>query len=67
MYFFLEAVSPEVVLISCGENNTYGHPGKRVIELLKEDGITPMITMETGAIEIRIQNQKEFYVYIYAN
>lgn len=35
---FLEAVSPEAAVISCGEDNSYGHPSERVMNLLKDYG-----------------------------
>lgn len=33
---FLEGVEPSAVVISCGENNSYGHPSERVMKLLSE-------------------------------
>ncbi|MCH5211725.1 MAG: ComEC/Rec2 family competence protein [Oscillospiraceae bacterium] len=30
-----EAVSPDFAVISCGENNSYGHPAKQTLETLK--------------------------------
>ncbi len=35
---FLEAVSPDAVVISCGTDNSYGHPSQRVMSLLEEYG-----------------------------
>lgn len=32
---FLDVVSPQIVLISCGSNNTYGHPHETVISRLE--------------------------------
>ena len=32
---FLDAVSPKIAVISCGENNSYGHPNKETIDKLK--------------------------------
>lgn len=36
---FLEAASPEILLISCGKDNAYGHPGEEVLRRLNETGI----------------------------
>lgn len=37
---FLKAVSPKTVVISCGVNNDYGHPDKKVVARLQKAGIT---------------------------
>ena len=47
---FLQAVSPSVGIISCGENNRYGHPHEETMERLKEAEITPYRTDEQGTI-----------------
>ena len=33
---FLSSLSPEVAIISVGENNSYGHPSKETMDRLKE-------------------------------
>lgn len=48
---FLQWVNPKYVVISCGENNTYGHPHVEVMERLSEMKIPYFITYEEGAIE----------------
>ncbi|SDY31551.1 ComEC/Rec2 family competence protein [Tindallia californiensis] len=36
---FLQVVSPQVALISCGINNQYGHPSTEVVNRLEESGV----------------------------
>ncbi|MBQ4050468.1 MAG: MBL fold metallo-hydrolase [Oscillospiraceae bacterium] len=33
---FLEKVSPDIYVITCGENNDYGHPHREIRQMLKE-------------------------------
>lgn len=47
---FLEAMSPESIVISCGMKNTYRHPNEPIIELFKELGIPVYRTDESGSI-----------------
>lgn len=51
---FLDALAPKIALISCGKNNSYGHPGKETLERLEDvmekDDI--YITMDVGQIRI---------------
>lgn len=49
----LEATSPEIVLISVGENNRYGHPSDKVLERLKEVGCEIYRTDIHGTIIFR--------------
>lgn len=49
---FLEKLSPEVAVISCGEKNRYGHPAPETVERLKEAGCVILSTTEAGAVEI---------------
>ena len=50
---FLEAVSPEIALISCGVNNRYNHPGSKTTERLKDHEIPYIVTSKAGAVTIR--------------
>ncbi len=47
---FLEAVSPEYAVISCGEGNSYGHPHEQTLALLTDYGLTPYRTDLSGDI-----------------
>lgn len=47
---FLSSVSPSLGIISCGLNNSYGHPSSRVIELLNNSGIIYGRTDLMGAV-----------------
>ncbi len=46
---FLDAVDPQYAVISCGKNNTYGHPHQEVLERLNED-VVVLRTDELGTI-----------------
>lgn len=50
---FLGVTAPKLALISCGENNRYGHPHKELIERLERAGCSIMSTPHLGAIEIQ--------------
>ena len=52
---FAEAVSPAVALISCGRNNSYGHPAERVTAMLEEMGVTMLRTDTMGAVGIAVE------------
>lgn len=49
---FLEAVSPRVVLISAGEDNSYGHPHPKAVERMKEAGGMIYCTIQNGAVTV---------------
>ncbi|HPZ74891.1 MAG TPA: MBL fold metallo-hydrolase [Candidatus Pacearchaeota archaeon] len=58
--YFLRAVSPEVAVISVGENH-YGHPAPEVLDNLKKYGIIIYRTDESGNIKI-ISNGKNYQI-----
>ncbi len=49
---FLQSVGPKVAVISCGENNTYGHPHTETLERLKQVNAMIWQTPYSGAIHI---------------
>lgn len=55
---FLETISPELAVVSCGENNSYGHPHKETLERLEKMGSRILCTMESGQITVRIEEEK---------
>ena len=53
---FLKAVSPDYAIISCG-SNSYGHPAKQVVELLKANSIPLYRTDLQGTISFMLTSQ----------
>lgn len=47
---FLEEVSAEYAVISCGEGNSYGHPHAEALERLEEAGSEILLTQDEGQI-----------------
>ena len=51
---FLQQITPQLAVISCSENNRYGHPGKQLLKRLEEAKIpSVLITKDCGAIIIQ--------------
>jgi len=48
---FLEAVDPQLVVISVGADNRFGHPAPQVLERYAGRGLTVLRTDEQGTIE----------------
>lgn len=55
---FLSAASPECVVISCGKDNSYGHPHKEALNRFREAGAEVLRTDESGAIEVKVKGDK---------
>lgn len=49
---FLDAVAPKYAIISCGTNNSYGHPHTETLQKLKERNITLFRTDWNGTIVV---------------
>lgn len=49
---FLAAVQPQIVIVSAGENNRYGHPHRELLERVDEIGAVLLRTDELGTIEV---------------
>ena len=51
-YVFLNAVLPEMGVISCGVNNKYGHPHEETLSILRDAGVDVYRTDLLGTITI---------------
>ncbi len=47
---WLETVDPDVVVISAGKDNTYGHPNPDVLERIRSSGASVVSTIDAGTI-----------------
>ena len=56
---FLEAVSPGFAVISCAEDNQYGHPAPETVERLERAGCRIFYTMKSGAVTLYPVNGKK--------
>ena len=62
---FLRQIHPELTVISCGKNNSYGHPGEVMLSRLSAHGDPWRVTAMNGCIQIRLRNGKvQFIEYI---
>ena len=52
----LERISPRISVISCAENNRYGHPHAEAVARMKESGSEVFCTMDAGQITIKIRD-----------
>ena len=55
---FLQQFSPHYAVISCGVNNSYGHPHKELLDRLEKAGVKVLRTDEVGAIEIKVKGEQ---------
>lgn len=55
---FVKIVMPEIAIISCGENNRFGHPHFETLETLAKYGINVLRTDQTGDIKIISDGEK---------
>ncbi len=61
-YEFLSAVSPKYAVISCGVDNSYGHPHRETVDKLNKAGAEIYRTDEQGNITITCDGSGEFDV-----
>jgi competence protein ComEC len=55
---FLEAVNPQIVVISVGAENDYGHPSPEVMERYAEHGLSIFRTDEQGTVEFSTDGER---------
>lgn len=49
---FIAATDPEIVIVSAGKDNSYGHPHAEVVERIQNSGATLYSTAEQGTIRL---------------
>ncbi len=47
---FLQALQPKIAAVSCGADNSYGHPGEEAVRRMEEAGARIFLTMRLGQI-----------------
>lgn len=57
----LAQLRPGLAVVSCGQNNRYGHPHAELLKRLEDCGTETLITYETGAVTFRIDAEKVEY------
>ncbi len=62
---FLKLIKPQIALISCGRDNSYGHPHEELLQRLEAVGSRVYRTDNSGAITVEIRNEK-VRIYEYA-
>ncbi len=59
--FFLEAVQPQIVVISAGADNHFDHPHEELLERAAEVGATVLRTDELGTIEMVTDGERMWW------
>ncbi len=54
---FLNLVRPQIAVISCGRNNSYGHPHEELLERLEDASSEVYRTDQSGELEFAIKNR----------
>lgn len=57
-YRFLYEAMPQLAVISCGENNSYGHPHDEVLSRLRDADVTVFRTDKDGTVVISSDGEK---------
>ena len=55
---FLSLTKPRIALISCGRDNSYGHPHQELLKRLENTGAKVYRTDESGAITVHVDGKK---------
>ena len=53
---FLQCVKPQKAVISCGKDNSYGHPHRELLDRLKKYSGQILLTKEQGAVSVIVRN-----------
>lgn len=61
---FLQQVQPRVAVISCGRNNSYGHPHEETLQRLESVDSRVLTTPEHGAITVKVGKGGRVYGFL---
>ena len=62
---FLESIQARTALISCGKNNSYGHPAPETVQRLTEAGMRIYDTRKDGQISVLTDGCGGYYVHTF--
>lgn len=54
----LQILKPKTAVISCGENNWYGHPHEEAVKRIEDTGAEIFYTKDSGQVVIRIEESE---------
>ncbi len=54
---FLDAVNADVAVISCGKNNSYGHPHEEALEYIENSNMTCLRTDIMGSVVFKVTDE----------
>lgn len=54
----LQLCRPEVTLISCGADNSYGHPNQETLRRIRNCGSRVYVTKDCGAVQVQILGKR---------
>ncbi len=60
--FFLDEVQPQIIVVSAGADNDYGHPHEEMLERAAAVGATVLRTDELGTIEVVTDGESMWWV-----
>ncbi len=60
---FVQAVNPSVAVISCGVDNSYGHPHSEVLELFDAENIDTYCTADDGTVVVTYSAEDGMQVF----
>ena len=55
---FVDALRPELTIISAGRNNLYGHPHQEVLDTFAKYGLPTLLTAEMGSITVTVEKDR---------
>ena len=54
----LDVLTPQLALVSVGENNRYGHPNEEIIDTLEQAGVTVLRTDQSGDVICKLDTTR---------